>query len=88
MQKGYLRAFFYRCKGRNGWAKAIVATAHKILTIAFCMLRDGTPFQDLGDDYFDKLNPARTAKRLMERLAALGVTIQATIPPVASTVRH
>jgi hypothetical protein len=52
------------------------------------MLRDGTPYQDLGDDYFDKLNPARTAKRLIARLEALGVTIQATVPPVASELRH
>jgi transposase len=88
-KKGYLRAFFYRCKGRGSWAKAIVATGHKILTIAFCMLRDGTPYRELGDDYFDKLNPARTAKRLIARLEALGVKIQATMPPaVPSELRH
>ncbi len=88
-KKGYLRVFFRRCKGRSGWAKAIVATAHKILTIAYCMLRDGTPYKDLGDDYFDKLNPARTAKRLIERLQGLGCDVQVTMPlPVASELRH
>jgi hypothetical protein len=81
-KKGYLRAFFQRAKGRGCWAKAIVATAHKILAIAFCMLRDGTPYRELGDDYFDKLNPARTTKRLLKRLEALGVTIQSNMPQV------
>lgn len=33
-KKGYLQAFFYRVKACRGWAKAIVATAHKILLIA------------------------------------------------------
>jgi len=37
-KKGYLRAFFHRIKVRRGWAKAIVATGHKILTIAFQIL--------------------------------------------------
>jgi transposase len=81
-KKGYLRAFFYRAKGRSGWAKAIVATAHKILTIAYCMLRDGTPYRDLGDDYFDKLNPARTIKRMIKKLGTLGVTVQVVMPQV------
>ena len=45
-KKGYLRAFFYRCKGRSGWAKALIAAAHKILEIAYCMLRDGTPYRE------------------------------------------
>jgi transposase len=83
-KRGYLRAFFYRTKGRCGWAKAIVATAHKILVIAYHMLRDGTPYRDLGDDYFDRINPARTAKRLLERLAALGLQVQVTPQPAPS----
>jgi transposase len=87
-KKGYLRAFFYRCKGRSGWAKAIIATAHKILEIAYCMLRDATPYRDLGDDYFDKLNPGRTAKRLIDRLIALGCDVHVTPPPVASELRQ
>jgi transposase len=87
-KKGYLRAFFYRHRGHSGWAKAIVATAHKILTIAFCMLRDGTEYRELGDDYFDKLNPLRTVKRLTKRLQALGATVSVTMPPTPLNVRR
>lgn len=88
-KKGYLRAFFYRSKGRIGWAKAIVATAHKILTIAFCMLRDGTPYRDLGDNYFDKLNPGRAAaNRMLKKLKDLGWDVHAIPPPTLPKLRH
>jgi len=70
--RGYLRAYFYRIKSRNGWAKAVIATAHKILIIAFHMLQSDKPYKDLGDDYFDRLNPARTTRKLVARLEALG----------------
>jgi hypothetical protein len=73
---GYMPAFFRRVKSRRGWAKAIVATAHKILTIAFNVLRTGTPYHDLGHDYFDRLNPARATKKLVARLEALGHHVQ------------
>ncbi len=84
-KKGYLRVFFRRCKGRSSWATAIVATAHKILTIAYCMLRDGTPYKDLGDDYFDKLNPTRTLKRLLKRINAAGYEAHLTPLPTVRT---
>jgi len=74
-KKGYLRAFFHRVKARRGWAKALVATAHKILLIAYQLLKDRQPYRDLGDNYFDRLNPARTAKRLLQRLQDLGLQV-------------
>jgi transposase len=75
-KSGYLRAFFHRVKARRGWAKAIVATSHKILTIAFQVLKTSTPYVELGGDYFDRLNPARTARKLVQRLEALGLQVQ------------
>jgi transposase len=74
-KRGYLRALFYRIKARRGWSKAIVAVGHKILVIAYNILRSGTPFFDLGDDYFDRLNPLRTTKRLVHRLERLGLRV-------------
>ena len=62
---GYLRALLYSIKARRGWSKAIVAVAHKILVIAYQMLRDGTPYRELGYDFFDCLNPLRTTLRLV-----------------------
>lgn len=72
---GYLRAFFYRVKSRRGWAKAVMAVAHKILVFAYCILKNGTPYQDLGGNYFDTLHPERTALRLVRRLQQLGLEV-------------
>lgn len=75
---GYLRAFFYRVKARRGWGKAIFAVAHKILVIAYSILKTGIPYQDLGGSYFDKLHPERVAKRLVQRLQQLGMDVAVT----------
>lgn len=75
-KQGYLRAFFHRVKARRGWAKAIVATGHKILTIAFQVLRTNTSYKELGSDYFDRLNPERATRKLVQKLEALGHQVQ------------
>jgi transposase len=71
----YLAAFFYRKAGKHGIRKAIVATAHHLLLIAFCILRDGTPYREMGGDYFDRLHPQRTRQRLVRRLQRLGLDV-------------
>lgn len=78
---GYLQAFFYRVKARRGWGRAILATAHKIVGITYSILKTGTVYQELGGDYFDKLHPDRTARRLVRRLERLG--LQVTVSPSA-----
>jgi transposase len=77
-KEGYLRAFFHRVKARRGWGKAVFAVAHKILVIAYNILKTGTPYQELGGDYFDKLHPERTTQRLVKRLERLGLTVTLT----------
>lgn len=76
----YLAAFFYRKAGKHGLRKAIVALAHRLLTIAFCMLRDGRTYREVGGDYFDRLHPERTRNRLVRRLQRLGLEV--TLRPV------
>lgn len=71
----YLAAFFYRKAGKHGIRKAIVATAHRLLVIAFCMLRDGTEYREAGGDYFDLLHPDRTRNRLVRRLQRLALNV-------------
>lgn len=74
----YLAAFFYRHAGKHGVRKAIVALAHRILTIAFCLLRDTTDYREMGGDYFDRINPLRTRDRLVRRLQRLGLHVVLT----------
>ena len=74
----YLRAFFYRLMYRKGWGKAIVALGHKLLVIAYEILKTRTPYYELGADYYDQLNPEKTIQRLVRRLGKLGVEIVVT----------
>jgi transposase len=67
----YLTAFFYRRAGRQGVRKAIVSTAHHILLIAYCVLRDGVGYRERGGAFFDLRHPERTRRRLRARLERL-----------------
>ena len=75
----YLAAQYHRLAARRGSKRAIVAVAHSILVIAYCLLSRHEPYRELGGDYFDRLRPETTAKRLMRRLENLGykITLQA-----------
>lgn len=71
----FLSAVFFRIARRSGLKKAAIAIAHRLLVIVYSMLRDGTVYQELGGDYFDRLQPERTAQRLLRRLDRLGFDI-------------
>ena len=72
----YLRSQFARLKTRRGPKKAIVAVAASMLTAAYFMLRDGTAYQDLGGQYFDRADRPRTTKALVRRLEKLGYHVE------------
>ncbi len=71
----FLQAFFHRLKNRRGWPKAIMALAHKLLVLIYEMMRTRQPYRELGGDYYDRLNPERTVRRLVNRLERLGVEV-------------
>lgn len=72
----YLRAQFLRIKSRRGAKKAILAVASSMLTAAYYMLRDGVVYEDLGHQYFAQRDKDQLAKRLLQRLRDLGVTVE------------
>ena len=71
-KSSYFQAQFYRLRARRGAKKAILAVAASLLTVVYYMLRDGTPYRDLGRNYFDHHDRARAARRLVARLHQLG----------------
>ena len=77
----YLAAQYHRLAARRGSKRAIVAVAHSILVIAYCLLSRHEPYRELGGDYFDRLRPEATAKRLIRRLENLGYQITLQAPP-------
>ena len=74
----YLQAQFHRLRARRGAKKGIGAVAASILTAAYHMLKNGTLYQDLGPDHFDKRAQAKQVHRLIDRLRNLGVAVQIT----------
>jgi transposase len=82
----YLAAQYRRLAARRGKKRAIVAVAHSILVIVHCLLSRHEPYRELGGDYFDRLRPEATAKRLVRRLENLGyqITLQAPQEALAS----
>lgn len=79
----YLAAQFRRLAARRGVKKALVAVAHSLLGIIYAMLTRGTPYADLGPDYFDTRDRHHTTKRLLARLEHLGYHV--TLDPLAAT---
>src|SRR5215217_3281617 len=73
---GYLRAQFQRLRQRRGPKKAVCAVAASMLTAIWHMLRDGTFFQDLGPDHFDRRAKGDRTARLVKQLTALGYSVQ------------
>jgi transposase len=71
-----LAAAFRRIAQRRGMKKAVVATAHRILRIAWSIIRNGTEYCERGGDHFDTLHPERTATKLLRRLERIGFEVQ------------
>jgi len=50
--------------------------AHAILVIVYHMLKTRSPCQELGQDYFDRLNRDAVSRRLVKRLESLGYGVE------------
>lgn len=73
--KTYLGAFYRRMKARLGAPKAMTATARKIAVIFYHMVKERTPYRDLGEDYYVAQNRERALKRLQRQAKQLGYTV-------------
>lgn len=79
-----LTALFYRVAAHQGMKRAAVAVAHRILMLAYYLIRDGNQYREAGGDVYDRRNPQRTAKRLVRRLERIGFEVSVrpkTQPP-------
>jgi transposase len=76
----YLSAHYRRLASRRGKKRALVALGHTILIIIHTMLRKGTTYEELGGDFFDRLDQTRLTRSLVRRLERLGhkVTLEQT----------
>jgi transposase len=76
----YLGAFYRRVRSRRGHQKAIMALAHRILTIIFHMLRDHQPYRELGATHFEEKRKPEITRRLVQRLERLGYQVMLEEP--------
>lgn len=70
--KTALGAFFRRVASRYGRQSAIKATAHKLATIFYTLLKTGTPYRDPGASYYEERYHERLVKSLNKKAAILG----------------
>ena len=80
---GYLKSLYHRhvmkwggYRSQIAKKKAIIVVAHALLVIIWHVLATGTPYDELGADYFTRrLDPERETRRLIAKLEALGHTV-------------
>jgi transposase len=75
-QDTYLQARYRRLSARRGPMRALVAIEHSLLTAIWHMLTTGSPYQDLGADYYTRLDPERAKNRIVRQANALGLTVR------------
>jgi hypothetical protein len=74
----YLNSLYRKISARRPKNVATVAVARTILEICYYMIRDNTPFHELGADYFNNRNRTDIMKRSVKRLESLGFNVSIT----------
>ena len=71
----YLRAKYHSLVGRRGKKRALIAVGHKILIMAYHILKNGMPYRELGEDYLYRRREDKIVKSHIKRLKDLGYEI-------------
>jgi transposase len=70
-----LAARYRRVMRHRGHKKAVVAVAHAMLRAVYHVLAEGTPYRDLGPDYYDRRHARRVTRRAIELLERQGYRV-------------
>ncbi|WP_074956919.1 IS110 family transposase [Alicyclobacillus macrosporangiidus] len=71
----FLGAKFWSVAGRKGKKRATMVVAHKILVIAYFVLKEGQPYSELGHDYLERRKPISTEEMMIRRLEKQGYVV-------------
>jgi len=71
----YLKARYHRLAARRGRKRALIALGHRILIIAYHIIKEQSTYSELGADYFDRLNEQAIIRRLTARIQILGYQV-------------
>jgi transposase len=83
-KQSYLGAQYRRLAARRGKKRALLAVGHSLLVIFYHMLKSDVEYRDLGVEYFDRLEPERLRRCLVQRLERLGYRVTLTTPEEAA----
>ncbi|SHO52091.1 IS110 family RNA-guided transposase [Desulfopila aestuarii] len=86
--KSALGAYLRRQRSRLGAPKAITATAHKLARLVYSMLKHGTAYVDIGQDYYEERYRSRVVQKLKRKAQEFGyqlIDIAKTQPETATT---
>jgi transposase len=75
-KKTYCSAQYRRLVGRRGKKRAIIAVAHTLLVAGYSMLKNSCVYQDLGENYFDRINRHNRQRYHVNRLRQLGFIVK------------
>lgn len=77
-----LGAFYRRLAARTGKAKAVTATARKIATLFYNLLRHGATYQDPGADLYEERYRQKVVANLVRKARSLGYQLVESPAPV------
>lgn len=80
----FLSTQYRRLVGRLGDRRAAIAVAHSILVIAYHVIRDGRPYQELGAAFHDQRSRQASVRKLTQRIEALGFEVELREVPQAN----
>lgn len=86
--KSALGAYLRRQRSRLGAPKAITATAHKLARLVYAMLKHGTAYADIGQDYYEERYRSRVVQNLKRKAQEFGyqlIDIGKAQPETATT---
>jgi transposase len=70
-----LGAYLRRMSARLGKPQAVTATAHKLARLVYSMLKHGTEYVDVGQDYYERQYRERVVQNLTRRAKELGLVL-------------
>jgi transposase len=74
----FFQARYQRLAKRRGKKRAKVAVGHSLLKAVYHMLSRGTHYEELGEDYYDRRDPAQAAQKLARKIEKLGFRVDLT----------
>ncbi len=74
----YLSAHYKRIARTRGKNRANVAVGHTMLVIMYHMIKHRISYNELGDEYFNKMDKEKLAENMVKRLEKLGYKVDIT----------